>query len=257
MKNNGSGNENRWKKAVDKFRHALGDLVNSVRVRISEKSDHSDYLEEIATGKLVKSIGRYTFEFPMLVMSEEILRNHQITYSKSLEALLDHEGKHASTVGKASKGVEDQQAFIMDKKGNLYIGSHEGQPVDPENPSLSHASFLGGIPAEMAGMISIDAGKIKLISDNSGHYAPEPLDMYRAIKKIQEKMPGALDKNCLILIIQNKEPEPLKNFVAKMVEKVQGTGGKTYYEQLRENRISKIKEYQAKLKNVSKKIAVT
>ncbi|MGU9987253.1 hypothetical protein [Rickettsia sp. R1] len=85
---------------------------------------------------------------------------------------------------------------------------------------------------------------------------PEPLDMYRGIKKIQEKIPGALDKNCLILI-QNKEPEPLKNFVAKMEEKVQGTGGKTRYEQLRENRISKIKEYQAKLKNVSKKTAVT
>lgn len=69
-------------------------------------------------------------------------------------------------------------------------------------------------------------------------------------------MSGALDKNCLILI-QNKDPEPLKNFVAKMEEKVQGTGGKTHYEQLRENRISKIKEYQAKLKNVSKKTAVT
>lgn len=43
MKNNGSGTENRWKKAVDKFRHALGDPVDSVRVRISEKSDHSDW----------------------------------------------------------------------------------------------------------------------------------------------------------------------------------------------------------------------
>lgn len=37
MKNNGNGTENRWKKAVDKFRHALGDPVDSVRVRISEK----------------------------------------------------------------------------------------------------------------------------------------------------------------------------------------------------------------------------
>lgn len=47
-------------------------------------------------------------------------------------------------------------------------------------------------------MILIKNGKIGYISDNSGHYQPEEIDMYRGIKKIQKKMPGALDKNCLI-----------------------------------------------------------
>ncbi|WP_395476975.1 hypothetical protein [Rickettsia endosymbiont of Pantilius tunicatus] len=38
--------------------------------------------------------------------------------------------------------------------------------------------------------------------------------------------------------------------------KVRGAGGKTHYELLREDRIARIKEYQARLENVSKKTAI-
>ncbi|WP_341791935.1 hypothetical protein [Rickettsia endosymbiont of Gonocerus acuteangulatus] len=39
--------------------------------------------------------------------------------------------------------------------------------------------------------------------------------------------------------------------------KVRGAGDKTHYELLREDRIARIEEYQARLENVSKKAAIT
>lgn len=213
-----------WNKLIGKFKRAVipeqyesGKLTeaiaDSVQVKVTQQEN---YLREIGQGNHVHG----SAEFNMLRMDSEQLKTCKLSYDKSNQALFDHTGKPASTIGKESKGVQNLQAFVMSKEGEIYIASHKGvYETNKKIPNLSHASFLEGRPAEAAGMILIKNGKIGYISDNSGHYQPEEIDMYRGIKKIQEKMPGALDKNCLIHIY-GKKPEPVKDFVAKMEIKV-------------------------------------
>nr|WP_231288662.1 hypothetical protein [Rickettsia rhipicephali] len=133
----------------------------------------------------------------------------------------------------------------------IYMGTHKNQYL-PNTKNLVHGSFLSGKPAEAAGVIGInDRGKIDYLRNNSGHYQPEVLDMYRAVKKIQETMPGALDKNCQI-DIQGHPRILVTDFVKNMETKVGfGKNAKTHYETLREERIEKIKNYQANLKNIA------
>ncbi|XVN42386.1 MAG: hypothetical protein RCG15_07155 [Candidatus Rickettsia vulgarisii] len=113
-------------------------------------------------------------------MGPEELKQHQLFYEPSSASIKDHNNNTATTVGKESKHTQNIQAFVLAKDGSLYIGTHAGQ-YDLTKP-LTHASFLGGRPVELAGMISITKeGKIDMLSDNSGHYAPDILDMYRGV----------------------------------------------------------------------------
>lgn len=248
-----------WNKLINKFKRAVipeqyesgkltEALADSVQVKITQQEN---YLTEIGQGKHIHG----SREFDMLRMSPEELKTHQLSYDKSRQALLDHTGKPASTIGKESKGEKNLQAFVMSKEGEIYIASHSGR-YETDKQTLSHASFLEGRPAEMTGMISInDNGKINRISDNSGHYQPDEIDMYRGIKKIQETMPGALDKNCTIHL-QEANPMYVHDFMKTMDSKVPGSPDKTWYEKGREERIAKIKGYQDKLKNTAKEAAV-
>ncbi|WP_041404751.1 hypothetical protein [Rickettsia massiliae] len=64
-------------------------------------------------------------------------------------------------------------------------------------------------------------------------------------------MPGALDKNCQI-DIQGHPRIIVTDFVKNMETKVGfGKNAKTHYETLREERIEKIKNYQANLENIA------
>lgn len=147
--------------------------------------------------------------------------------------------------------MNNVQAFVMGEDGTIYMGTHKNQYL-PNTKNLVHGSFLSGKPAEAVGVIGInDRGKIDYLRNNSGHYQPEALDMYRAVKKIQETMPGALDKNCQI-DIQGHPRILVTDFVKNMETKVGfGKNANTHYEKLREERIEKIKNYQANLKNIA------
>ncbi|WP_341791934.1 hypothetical protein [Rickettsia endosymbiont of Gonocerus acuteangulatus] len=195
-----------WNKLIGKFKravipeHDLGKLneaiADSVRIKIVQPNPKQGdiYLQEIAQGKHVHGPA----EFEILQMNPKELEVHKLTYDRRTGSLFDSKGKIASTIGKESKSMLDVQAFVMSKEGNIYVGTHKNQ-YSAKEKTLVHGSFLSGRSAEMAGVVRVSKnGKIDYISNNSGHYQPEEIDMYRGIKKIQEKMPGALDKNCLI-----------------------------------------------------------
>ncbi|WP_236682663.1 hypothetical protein [Rickettsia felis] len=177
-----------WNRLINKFKaalipeHELGKLndaiVDSVRVKVVQQDR---YLQEIAQGKHKVNLE----EFNMLKMSSEERKTCQLSYNTSAQILLDARGRVATTIGKESKSMRDVQAFVMGKDGAIYIAPHKGvYEADKTIPNLTHASFLGGIPAETAGIIGINnRGKIDYLSNNSGHYQPEALDMYRAVKK--------------------------------------------------------------------------
>lgn len=169
----------RWKNTIGKFKHALTvkeeDIIDLVRVRISGE-DNDLYLLEISQAKRFQD----EKEYQMLHMTAGQLKEHQLFYDKTKEVLLDNSSNSATIIGKESKNTKDLQAFVLGKDKSLYIATHIGK-YNETCPSLTHASFLGGRPAEMAGMISINNGKIILITNDSGHYIPDQLDMYRGI----------------------------------------------------------------------------
>lgn len=267
---------NKFKHAVNKIKHALipeqyklGELsdaiVDSVRIKIvepglnlttryltleeiSQKDLVDQYLQEVSQGKYIKD----SVEYEVLLMSPEELKDSKLTYDEMTKSLLDSQGRKASTIGKESKSMRDVQVFVMSKEGDIYIGTHEDK-YSTDKKTLVHGSFLSFKPAETAGVIGInESGKIVYISDDSGHYQPEAIDMYRGIKKIQEIMPGALDKNCKIHLHSKKELIPVSDFIAFMEAIPSEKTNKTRYKILHEERVAKIKEYHNRLKNTSK-----
>ncbi|MBN8554742.1 MAG: hypothetical protein J0L93_04785 [Deltaproteobacteria bacterium] len=59
--------------------------------------------------------------------------------------------------------------FVMDSSGSVII-----LPDSISNQNLRHSSLLRGEAVALAGRITIENGKIKLISNLSGHYIPTP-----------------------------------------------------------------------------------
>lgn len=54
--------------------------------------------------------------------------------------------------------------FVMDGKGKLYAGD--------ECVLQHHSSFLAGAPVAAAGVMEVASGRLRYITDQSGHYSP-------------------------------------------------------------------------------------
>jgi hypothetical protein len=216
-------------KIMPLIKPSKGEMVDSVRVKIAS---NIAYLQEISTGKIICTDS----EYKMLRMNKKELENCQIINKSGKLVYKNNLDKIASTIGLTSKEQENSQAFVMGKDGALYMATHIGKFIpNVLNPNLSHASFLGGRPAELAGLMSInEEGKIVQIVNNSGHYLPESLDMYRGIKKLGKDI---FASNAIVVI--GKKKETFANFIQQM-ESIQ-VNGKALHENLRDDRISKIK----------------
>ena len=224
-----SGRE-KLRRGIDKvsrgFARTREEAVDTVRVKMSS---HAQYLEELATGKQTYDDEEYHM---LALTAKQLDREHKLRYDQDEGCLRrNKQGNIVDTSALSSKGVEGLQAFVMSKDGDLYIGTHEGRYSNVFD-TLSHASFLGGRPVEMAGMIKIQGGKITHIEDNSGHYQPEALDMYRGIKALQQKMPGVFASDATIEL-QGDDITKVSEFMEQM-ERVQN--GKAIHEHLRDER---------------------
>ncbi len=226
--------KNRLKKIIQtkimpSIKPAKGEMIDSVRVRIGSRDK---YLQEAAFGKHIYS----NAEYQMLKMSAAALEDCQLVVRDGALFLKKDQSKKASTLGLSSKGENNAQAFVMDKDGSLYITTHTGKyNSGPGSFNVSHASFLNGKPAEMAGTITILDGKITKITNNSGHYAPSALDMYRGIKKLGNNL---FAPDCKIFIKNDKKE--LSNFIREM--ETIGSSGKMLHEELREERVQESKD---------------
>lgn len=202
--------------------------INSVKARLSKDFE---YLREVVDGVQIQE----RREYEMFKMSPGDLNNCKLFYDASRQILLSEQGKEASTINKSSKGLSNIQAFVLDKQKNIYMVTHKGY-FRYTQPNLTHASFLQSKPLEMAGMIVIEKGKINGLSDDSGHYTPDALDMYRGIKKIQKAMPNVFHSDARVFLRTHPKPLLIKEFISSMEQ--QGLHGRCLYEKLLLRRIN-------------------
>ncbi len=78
--------------------------------------------------------------------------------------------------GKETTGLA---IFVMDAAGNLYVG------FEHERGKFHHSTFMAGEPVGMAGDIQIFDGRIKMISNQSGHYRPPPAAFEQVIDQLK------------------------------------------------------------------------
>jgi hypothetical protein len=231
-------------KIMPAIRAPRGSLVDCVRVRI--ESEDEDYLREAAIGRRMQN----NSEYKMLQMSKEQLENCQLKFEEGRLVYKNNPNEIASTKNKESKGIKDLQAFVFDKDGSLYIATHTGLlSKNIEDPTLTHASFLRSRPAELTGMLSInEKGKITKISNNSGHYKPEILDMYRGIKLLKDK--GVFADDCRVQI--GRKSKVINSFMSEM-ESIQPSG-QMLHEELREIRANDIRDTIIKVSSLGHQI---
>lgn len=76
-----------------------------------------------------------------------------------------------------------QVIYAMSRTGELYIS-----PFNASIPTnFHHSSFLKGAPVICAGGLEIHNGKLKLITVESGHYAPERKHLLRMLHELEKR----------------------------------------------------------------------
>lgn len=78
-------------------------------------------------------------------------------------------------------GVSGRAIFVVDAEDKIYAG-------EPAMGRFYHSSFLGGRPVLGAGEIEIDrTGKVRLISNMSGHYRPESARFRETLRVLERQ----------------------------------------------------------------------
>jgi|GEM_PF-3673411 len=223
-----------WKKTrktISKAIHSSGfHPADTVRLGIVNNDDH-----------LIELSQSLIYQGPILKLNKYQRKEYELQYKNQALYL---NNKIANTIGQRSKQLENTQAFVVSKSGQLYIGEHMMGCSDPKTEKiLFHSSFLEDEPAEMAGMITIKNGKIIMLSNNSGHYTPKALDIYRGIKNLQEKMPHVFDPKCKISLFNgnNEATFSLENFIHYMEEKTPNSI--ELHESIRNKRLKQYTKY--------------
>lgn len=80
------------------------------------------------------------------------------------------------------KGEEEKQsaAYVWTQCGTLLAGEHA-------SGALHHSSFVAGDAVRCAGMIRVSAGKVDMISSNSGHYRPSEAKLRQLVSWLQAR----------------------------------------------------------------------
>lgn len=75
-------------------------------------------------------------------------------------------------------GSDGRAIFVMDEHGNLYASLTQARGV------FHHSSFFGGKDVAAAGELVVRDGKVELVTDHSGHYAPDRLRTQQVLDQL-------------------------------------------------------------------------
>ncbi|WP_264330563.1 hypothetical protein [Wolbachia endosymbiont (group B) of Erebia ligea] len=159
-------------------------------------------------------------------------------------------GKLYDTTDKISKDKKGCVAYVITLDGKLV--THEHINVNESEWAYRHSTLAGGKPVLCSGLMKVVNGEITYIDNNSGHYKPEPANLYNAVKKLEGLFSKGAKVVCLPYWISLKKQiplirkitlakrEPVEEFLKRMEKK--GKDGLTQYER----HFEKIKEFNEK-----------
>ena len=90
--------------------------------------------------------------------------------------LVDRQGRPLDPGPGVGAGANDEAIYVMDAAGNHYA------TFSQERGRVHHSSLLAGAPVAAAGTLAIEQGRLKKMSNYSGHYRPgtQTLEALRA-----------------------------------------------------------------------------
>lgn len=122
-----------------------------------------------------KNTGNYIPRMIYRILNEH-QKQIQATYREGKIFLNDKPCDTSNFKGKIPKF----SAFSFSENNELFLAEHN-------TSSNTHASLLGGERVACAGMAMIESGKIKKLTNFSGHYQPGLINLYYAVKNIPKE----------------------------------------------------------------------
>lgn len=104
-------------------------------------------------------------------------------------------GKPVSTRNYSSHDKAGIAAFVVGLDGTVYLFNHLNK-----TDQIAHSSFVGKF-AKAAGELIVVEGKITLVHAHSGHFRPNALNMYHAVKYFRDM--GALSPSARVGFVSN------------------------------------------------------
>lgn len=104
-------------------------------------------------------------------------------------------GKPVSTHNYSSHDKAGIAAFVVGLDGTVYLFNHLNK-----TDQIAHSSFVGKF-AKAAGELIVVEGKITLVHAHSGHFRPNALNMYHAVKYFRDM--GALSPSARVGFVSN------------------------------------------------------
>jgi hypothetical protein len=168
-------------------------MLNSKSKKKLSDLSFSDYakLDKLADGGTVKYLRKAERLDKMMVLNDDSLLCHALTPDMPATTT-DRAFPTPERMPREWLGIVgfDRQLWMyaMDSYGNLFISpaATEAAVSDMLNAGgfrfFNHSSFNAGREVTCAGMICIQAGVLRWIDNNSGHYKPSPDKVCQAIK---------------------------------------------------------------------------
>ncbi len=128
--------------------------------------------------------------------NEQELANSKLTYKD--DRLYDAQGNLADTkVIEKIFGKKANLAYVISKDGQIYV-TIPTSPASPSKETISHSSFVSDKQVKMAGLISLEDGRITYLDNNCRDYPLTNLDLDHAVIWLKQKMPYAFDGGATI-----------------------------------------------------------
>jgi hypothetical protein len=97
--------------------------------------------------------------------------------------------------------------YACDRSGNLFVCYGGLQTSEGRQLTINHSTLLSGKDVLCAGTISIKKGKLRAISNNSGHYKPDTIALTRMVRLLQDE--GVDLRNVVVLDSSRPREEQL------------------------------------------------
>ena len=164
------------------------------------------YAEALESMKKLEGIGNYNTFYAKKKDQEDFQvcfdQNKLLVYKNKEQEPINTWVKNKDDETIRITGIEAHTTLYVFKNNTLYLLDKVFADKH-RNTAFYHSSLAAGSRTECAGKITVVDGKIKLISNDSGHYRPEPPRLAKLIRFLKES--GADLTDTKISIVGDKK----------------------------------------------------